>query len=87
MWGGTMTENEIQGTGMDILKHAVNELKESELRYWLLDSHDELVFCLPKSDYKDMADEILKKMTNVPWLPDDFPLEADADFVDMYQKT
>lgn len=87
MWGGTMTENEIQGTGMDILKHAVNELKESELRYWLLDSHDELVFCLPESDYKDMADEILKKMTNVPWLPDNFPLEADADFVDMYQKT
>jgi len=26
-------------------------------------------------------------MTNVPWLPDNFPLEADADFVDMYQKT
>lgn len=85
-WGGTLTENEIQGTGMDIMKSAVEALNESELNKWLLDTHDELVFLLPKSDYLDIGREIIKKMTNIPWLPSDFPLGASADYEDMYMK-
>ena len=87
MWGGTMTENEIQATGMDIMKYAITHMPEEYLKYWLLDSHDELVFLLPESDYLDMGRDILKHMTNVPWLPSDFPLEADADYTERYMKT
>lgn len=86
MWGGTMTENEIQGLGMDITKHAVTSLPPSLLRYWILDSHDELVFLLPEEDHEDIGREILKHMTTVPWLPSGFPLAADADYTNMYMK-
>jgi hypothetical protein len=87
MWGGTMTENEIQGTGMDIMKYAVANMGEDLLKYWLLDSHDELVFLLPKKNHKELGDEILRRMCDVPWLPKDFPLAADADYEERYMKT
>jgi hypothetical protein len=87
IWGGTLTENEIQATAMDVLRTGVSRLDPALANRFLLDIHDEVVFCLPEDRAEEMAKEIDACMTDIPWLPKDFPLEIDGKFVNHYQKT
>jgi hypothetical protein len=84
--GALLLENEVQATGMDILKYAVTNLSQELVNHLVLDTHDELVFCLPEKNLDALVEEAVATMTNIPWLPSDFPLEAGADIVDKYDK-
>ena len=87
MWGGHMTENEMQGTGMDIMKYAITQMPPELVNHWVLDSHDEIVLCVPKKKTVEYSKELVRIMCDIPWLPKNFPLEADVDVRDRYMKT
>lgn len=86
IWGGTLTENEIQATAGDVLRTGLRGLEPEFQNRWLMDIHDEVVFMLPESEAEDMRDHIIRGMTTIPWLPEDFPLEMSGDLVPFYQK-
>jgi hypothetical protein len=86
IWGGTLTENEIQATAMDVLRTGLSQLDLDLQKRFLLDVHDEVVFCFPEAQAESLAREVHESMTDIPWLPKDFPLEMSQNFTDHYLK-
>lgn len=85
VYGGKLTENEIQATARDLLVHAW--VKCAEAGYTpVLNVHDELVFDIPKADAGRAMADITRIMTTPPDWAAGLPLGIDIDTHDCYTK-
>lgn len=85
VYGGKLTENEIQATARDLLVHAW--VKCAEAGYLpVLNVHDELVFDVPKADAERAMADITRIMTTPPAWAAGLPLGIDIETHDCYTK-
>lgn len=88
-YGGLFCENAVQSVARDIMAHALVLLEKLGAQP-VLTVHDEAVCQVSKLKYpnpKDAADAVKRVMLSPPdWLPDIFPLQADASASNRYVK-
>lgn len=88
-YGGLWCENAVQATARDIMAYAIVNLERAGYKP-VLTVHDEAVCQLSKAQFptaKEAAEAVRKiMMRHPPWLPDWFPLSADASASERYQK-
>jgi hypothetical protein len=85
VYGGLLTENEIQATARDVLVDAMVGLDKSGYRY-LLSVYDEIVVEVPESEAADAAKEVEHIMTSSsPWA-EGCLLEVEYEISDHYKK-
>ena len=85
MYGGKLTENEVQASCRDILCDAWLACAKAGLLP-VLNVHDELVFEVPEKDVEAAVPEIRRLMTTCsPWA-EGLPLGVDINVLDAYAK-
>lgn len=88
-YGGLFCENAVQAVSRDIMAYALVQLEKLGAKP-VLTVHDEAVCQVSKTKYpnpKDAANAVKQVMLIHPeWLPDFFPLQADASAADRYVK-
>jgi hypothetical protein len=81
--GGTLLENICQALARVIIMEAALRLEQRGYRF-VLQVHDELVFCVPNDQVDEARTAIMHEMTRPPaWLPD-LPLAAEIKAGDDY---
>jgi DNA polymerase len=83
LWGGKLLENICQALARVIIMQAALRLDRRGYRF-VLQVHDELVFCIPDDEVEDAVADIAQEMTRPPaWLPA-LPLGAEVKTGDDY---
>jgi hypothetical protein len=83
LWGGTLLENIIQALARVIIMQAALRLDQRGCKF-VLQVHDELVFCIPHDQIEEAKAAISQEMTRPPaWMPD-LPLAAEVKVGDDY---
>lgn len=83
LWGGKLLENICQALARVILMQAALRLADRGLRY-VLQVHDELVFCIPGEEVDEARVTIAQEMIKPPaWMPD-LPLAVEVRTGDDY---
>jgi DNA polymerase len=83
LWGGTLIENICQALARVNTMEAALRLNERGYRF-VLQVHDELVFCVPNDRLEEAKKIITQEMTRAPaWLPD-LPLAVEVKTGDDY---
>ena len=83
LWGGKLFENICQALARVIIMQAALRLARSGYRF-VLQAHDELVFCIPDDRLEEARMIIMREMTRPPaWLPD-LPLAVEIKVGDSY---
>jgi hypothetical protein len=77
LWGGTLLDHICQALARIIIMQAALRLDQRGYRF-VLQVHDELVFCIPDGQLDEARTVIMQEMTRPPaWLPD-LPLAAEV---------
>jgi DNA polymerase bacteriophage-type len=83
LWGGKLLENIIQALARVIIMQAALRLDQQGCRF-VLQVHDELVFCIPHDRVEEAKAAISQEMTRPPaWMPD-LPLAVEIRTGDDY---
>ena len=83
LWGGKLLENICQALARVIIMEAALRLDQRGYRF-VLQVHDELVFCVPDDRMEEAKTIIMQEMTRPPaWLPD-LPLAVEVKSGDDY---
>jgi DNA polymerase len=83
LWGGKLFENICQALARVIIMQAALRLDQRGFRF-VLQVHDELVFCVPDDRVEEAKTIIMQEMTRPPvWMPD-LPLAAEVKAGDNY---
>src|SRR5262245_1425109 len=83
LWGGKLLENICQALARVIIMQAALRLDQRGYRF-VLQVHDELVFCVPDDWVEEAKTIIMQEMTRPPvWMPD-LPLAAEVKAGDNY---
>jgi DNA polymerase I-like protein with 3'-5' exonuclease and polymerase domains len=85
IYGGLLTENEIQATARDVLRDARNAVRKAGY-HTIFDVYDEIVFLFPESEAEDMmADASRIMVSSSPWA-EGCPLGVDGHLTHEYRK-
>lgn len=83
IWGGVFTENVCQAYARIVIMQAAVRLHRLGYRF-ILQAHDELVFCVPENGVDEAKQTIMREMVRpVPWMPQ-LPLAAEIGVGDNY---
>jgi DNA polymerase len=83
LWGGKLLENICQALAHVIIMQAALRLAQRDYRF-VLQVHDELVFCIADDQVEEAKTVIMQEMTTPPtWMPD-LPLAAEVKTGDNY---
>jgi hypothetical protein len=83
LWGGQLFENICQALARVIIMQAALRLDQRGYRF-VLQVHDELVFCVPDNRVEEAKTIIMQEMTRPPlWMPD-LPLAVEIKVGDNY---
>ena len=83
LWGGKLFENICQALARVIIMQAALRLADRGLRF-VLQVHDELLFCIPAGEVEEARVTIVQEMTKPPaWMPD-LPLAVEVRTGDDY---
>jgi len=85
LYGGILTENEIQATARDVLRDG-RVAVEAAGHPVVLDVYDENVCCVPKDEAEDRAKEIAHLMTSSSAWAEGCPLSVEITISDHYLK-
>ena len=85
VYGGLLTENEIQATARDVLRDARVACRAAGY-HTMFDVYDEIVFLFPESEAEDMLKDAERIMvSSSPWT-DDCPLGVEGNLTPFYRK-
>lgn len=84
LWGGTLTENVVQGFCRDLLAEAILRLAEK----WCipLHCHDEVVVLTDECSAAQALADAIAEISRTPTWAEGLPLSAEGSIVDFYQK-
>lgn len=83
LWGGKLLENICQALARVIIMQAALRLDQRGYRF-VLQVHDELVFCVPDDRIEEAKTTIMQEMTTPPAWMSDLPLAAEVKTGDNY---